>query len=322
VVLLFASCASAPAAPQKLTVGITPYLSTAPVFIAQEEGFFAEQNLDVTFQSFENSALMTPALEQGQLDAVADSPAIGLFNAINTSGNIKIVADKGYLDPAGCTYSAILATPEWAANNPTPTADAIRGARISVSANSFSAFVLEKLLGTVGLTMDDVETFYLPPAALLEAAENGSVDFINTAEPWITRLVDTGKMVVWKGYQEIVPNMQVGFLDFGKLLIQDKPEIGERFLVAYLRGVREYNQGKTDKTIATLSTYTDLPAELLRQICWPPIQSDGSVHIAGLVEFQAWAVGKGLLDKVAAEGAIWEPRFIGFANQQLGAGNP
>jgi NitT/TauT family transport system substrate-binding protein len=321
--LLFSSCKPAPpAAPQKVEVGTTSFLSTAPLFIAQDEGYFTAQNLDVEFQTFDTAALMTPVLEQGLLDAAGDSPAIGLFNAINTTGNIKIVADKGYLEPTGCSYSAILATPDWVAKNPTLTADGIRGKRVAVEPNSVSAFIVEKLLGTVGLTLNDVQTQYLPPTALIAAAQNGSVDFINTAEPWITRLVATNKMVVWKGYQEIVPNMPIGFLDFGKRFTKDHPELGERFLTAYLQAIREYNQGKTVRNLEILAKYTKLPSDLLKQICWPSLHNDGSTDLSGLIDFQQWAVGKGKLNKVAGLDAIWDPRFVNAANKKLVAATP
>ena len=323
VSLLLSSCKPATPAPVvKVNVGVTSYLSTAPLFIAQEEGYFTAQNLDVAFQTFDTAALMTPVLEQGALAAAGDSPAIAVFNAINTTGNIKIVADKGYLNSTGCTYGGILASADWVAKNPTLTADGIRGARVEVEPNSFSAFAFEKLLGTVGLTLKDVKAQYLPPTSLIAAAQNGSLDFINTAEPWVTRLVATKKMVLWKGYQEIVPNAPIGFLDFGKPFTKVDPEAGERFLTAYLQAIRQYNQGKTDRNLEILAKYTKLPTDLLQQLCWPSMHDDGSTDLTGLMEFQQWAVDKGLLSKVAGEDVIWDPRFTAAANKKLGTAVP
>ncbi len=60
--------------PQELTkikVSVTPFLSYAPIFIAKEEGFFAEQGFDVEFVRFDKTAEAIPALAQGQIDVVS-----------------------------------------------------------------------------------------------------------------------------------------------------------------------------------------------------------------------------------------------------------
>jgi NitT/TauT family transport system substrate-binding protein len=312
------ACASTPAAVVDVKVGIVSYITFSPFFIAKEEGYFTDQNLNVELELSENSTVIMPALEQGQLDAAGDAPIAGLFNAINQTGNIKIVADRGYLDPAACDYIALLATPEWVKDNPTPTADSFRGKRFAVDMNTFQAFMLEKVLATVGLTLQDVETQYIPPPNLIEAAKNGSVDFISTAEPWVTRITDTKAMALWKGYQHFVPNMQSGFLNFGKKFTQDNPELGDRFMVAYLKGVRQFNQGKTERNIEIISKYTKLPSELLQRICWPAMRNDGAVDMTTIMEYQEFAVRMGQLDKVAPEDAVWESRFVDFANKKIG----
>jgi NitT/TauT family transport system substrate-binding protein len=315
---LLSSCAAAPAAVEKVKVGIVTYITFSPFFIAEEEGYFDDQNLDVELVTFENSTLLMPALEQGQLDAAGNAPVAGMFNAINQTGNIKIVADRGYVSPTDCSYVVILADPQWVAENPDPAAEAIRGMRFAVDINTFQAFVLETYLGTLGLTLDDVQTQYIPPPNMIEAAKNGSVDFIISAEPWVTRLVDTGAMAIWKPIQEIVPDMQTGFLNYGKRLAGDHPEIGERFMVAYLQGVRRFIQGKTDRNVEIIAEYTKLDPELLRSICWPAMRDDGAVDLETIMDYQEWAVANGQLSEVAGEDAVWDSRFVDFANKQLG----
>lgn len=308
-----------PSGPVQLTVGINSYISFAPFFIAQEEGFFAEQNLEIEFEMFETSMAIIPALEQGLLDASGDASVAALFNAIQETGNIRIVADRGYAAVDGCNYMAILAQPEWIAENPTLTAEGIRGKSFSIDPTSFNAYLVETLLETVGLTLDDIRMAYIPNPNLIEAANNQSVDFMMGIEPWLTRLTGTGKMQVWKPVQEIVPNQQIGFLDFGKRLTQDDPDAGIRFATAYLQAVRQYNQGKTERNIAILSQYTKLAPESLQSMCWPPMNGNGTVHLESVLGFQQWAVGAGQLGQVSGESAIWDPRFTDAAVSALGS---
>jgi len=318
--LLSAGCAAnvTPAALQKTKVGIVSYITFSPFFIAKEEGFFSEQNLDVELVPFENSTLIMPVLEQGQLDAAGDVPVAGLFNAINQTGNIKIVADRGSLSAGGCDYFALLASTDWMAQNPTPTAENVRGKRIALDINSVQGYLTDKFLATLGLTLADMDAQYIPPPSMIEAAKNGSVDFIVTAEPWVTRLTDIKHMAVLTGFQKVVPGSQAGFLNLGRRFSKDEPELGERFVTAYLKGVRQYMEGKTDRNIEIVAQYTKLPAELLKRICWPEMRLDGAINLETIMDYQDWAVAQGQLEKVAPLDALWDPRFVDFANKKLG----
>jgi NitT/TauT family transport system substrate-binding protein len=298
-------------------VAVLNFTSYGPFFIAQDEGFFAEQGLEVEFVKFDSGAEMIPSVEQGQIDAAATGPSVGLLNAMAKNGDLKIVADKGYLDPAGCTYMAVLAAPDWIAANPTVTADGLRGRKISIDSSNFEAFMFEKLLAPTGLTLKDLTAESIPSPSLLEAAQNHSVDFVSIGDPWITRLTDAGNLAVWKPYQEVVPNMQFGILVFGKNFLQDNPETGIKFTTAYLKAVRQYNEGKTARNVEIMAKYTKIDAELLQRACWPPMKDDGSVSLTTILDFQTWAIGKGLLDKGSTADSMWDPRFVEGANAAL-----
>jgi hypothetical protein len=81
-------------------------------------------------------------------------------------------------------------------------------------------------------------------------------------------------------------------------------------MAAYLKSVEQYNQGKTDRNLGIVAKVTGLEMEFLKDICWPPIRSDGRIEPAGLMEFQRWARDRGLLNRVLSESEFWDPRFI------------
>ncbi len=309
-------------APAKIKLGVLPYVSSAPLYIAQEEGYYAEQNLEVEFVPFDNSSVLLPALEQGQIDVSADSPVAGIFNAMTATGNIKITADRGYLDPKGCTYGAILVTADWAANNPTPTADSLRGLKASVDPKTFNGFILDTALQPLGLTIADLATQVVPPASVVGVAESGDMDMFVLTEPSLTRLLATKKWVVWKTYQETVPDFQFGFVLYGSRLSKTDPALGDRFMTAYLKAVRQYNQGKTDRNVEIIAKFSKQDPAFLKSICWPAFHSDGNMNLTPITDFEEWAVGKGLIDKVVPADVLFDPRFVDAANKTLGAKVP
>lgn len=312
---LLQACGATQATPEtiKLKAVVLPYTSFGPFFIAQEEGYFAEQNLEVEFVRFDSGTSPLPMLEQGEVDVLGSGPSLSLFNAIANNSEIRVVADKGYLDSDGCTYMAIMATNEWLAKNPTPDADAFRSANVSIDPTNFEAFMFEKAINETGVGLDNINTQDIAPPALAEAAQNNAIDIISIGDPWIVRLTDTDQVSIFKPYQEVVPNMQFGFVLFGPSLYKENPEAGTRFMAAYLKGIQQYNEGKTPRNLEIMSEYTQLDTATLQKACWPPMNATGNINTQTINEFQAWANEKGLIDKIVPEEQYWDPSFLNQA---------
>lgn len=301
----------------KLKAVVLPYTSFGPFFIAQEEGFFTEQNLEVEFVRFDSGTSPLPMLEQGEVDVLGSGPSLGLFNAIANGSEIRVVADKGYLDSDGCTYMALMATNNWMEKNQTPNADAFKSAKVSIDPTNFEAFMFEKVINETGIGLEDINTQDIAPPALAEAAQNNAVDIISIGDPWIVRLTDTGQVSILKPYQEVVPNMQFGFILFGPSLYKENPEAGIRFLAAYLKGIQQYNDGKTPRNLEIMAEYTQLDIATLQKACWPPMNAAGNINTQTINEFQIWANEKGLIDAVVSEDQYWNPSFVNQAFENI-----
>ena len=138
----------------KLRMVILPYLSFAPFFIAQEEGFFQEQGLDVEFVKLSEGLEALPLLIQGKLDVATGTIGINIMNAIARGGTVKIVADKGHINPKGCPVNGILIR-RGLINDSSDIVDQLRGKKISLNPISTDGYYVEKAFNKIGLTMDD-----------------------------------------------------------------------------------------------------------------------------------------------------------------------
>ncbi len=83
IALLIAACAPAGEElgrpePLALKVGILPYISFAPFFIAEEEGYFAEQGLQVELVRPGNVSEALAALVQGDLDVAGEPSTVAI----------------------------------------------------------------------------------------------------------------------------------------------------------------------------------------------------------------------------------------------------
>jgi NitT/TauT family transport system substrate-binding protein len=304
--------------PVTLKVLVQPYLSYAPFFIAQEEGFFAEQAIQIEFIQMSEAVEAVPALTQGTLDVAAGLIWPSHLNAMARGAHIKIVADKGYIGPQDCSYTTIMVRPALIENGELESPAQLRGRQVVLNPASFTGYYLDTLLSAVGLALDDIEIADVPVPARPEALEKGSVDGVIVSEPWVTRISQGGQGVIWMPAQQVIPDSQVGAIFYGPTLLDKNPDAGKRFMIAYLKAIQQYNRGKTERNLEILAKYTKLDQELLNQACWPTLHSDGRVNVQSVLDFQAWAVKRDLLDNPVTEDQFWDPSFIEYSNQVLG----
>jgi len=305
-----------------LKVGILPYISYAPFFIAKEEGCFAEQGLQVELVRPGNVSEAIVALVQGDLDVAGGTVNCGYLNAMARGAKIRYVADKSYISPTSCTYAAFIARRVLVEAGELDSPAQLSGRRIAIPDSiraSVLGYYIEAMLKTTDLTLDDIEIVNLPSPAQMEALEEGTVDLILTGEPWVSRILNAGHALLWMPVQQVVPDYQHATILYGHTLLEENPDAGRRFMVAYLKAVRQYNQGKTERNLEILAKHTGLERELLDQLCLPPMRNDGRINVDSVLDFQEWAVEKGYLDSAVTEDQFWDPSFVEYANEVLGA---
>ncbi len=303
--------------PATVKVVTLPFITFAPFYIALEEGFFAEQNLEVELVDMRIQEEILPALSSGQVDISSGLVSVGMFNAIARGGNFKITADKGYVDPEGCINWALAGRKELLEAGELASVEQLRGRTVNVVPATWLEFYMEEILKSGGLSLDDITTMNLGSAAVPDALNQGTLDAALNSEPWITRFIGAGHMPIFGLPQELMPESQAAVMMYGPSLLGENAEVGERFMVAYLQAVRQYNEGKTPRNLEIIAQFTQLDPAFLELMCWPAIREGGALNVESVVEFQEWAMGRGYLDQLVAPEQFWDGRFIQTAMQQL-----
>lgn len=126
-----------------------------------------------------------------------------------------------------------------------------------------------------------------------------------------------GYATAWLRVGERLPGFQIGLLTYGPNLLEANPEVGDRLMTAYLKGVRQYNQGKTARNMEVLKQYTELDEDVLESSCWPAFRNDGTVAAKTVAEFEQWGMSQGLLDAVVDPAQLIDMRFVDHTNQVL-----
>ena len=301
----------------KVQVLVAPFLGFVPFYIGAAEGYYAEQNLEVELVPIESPNGVLPAFIQGEGDVWAGSLGPNLFNAISEGGRIQIVADKGYIDPDGCPYWALVARSDLDGGN--GDLGLLESATVGISTRPSisTSYFLDTLTDIGDVPDESLDMHALPNPTLAEALGDGIIDFTPATEPWLTRILDAGTGEIWYTANEAVPGYQIGYTVFNSRFLDEEPDVGERFMVAYLKAMRQYNQGKTERNLDNVSEATGLDRDFLERACWSAMRDNGIINTEAIDSAQEWAVQQGMNDRVLSSEEYWNSSYVDYANAVL-----
>jgi NitT/TauT family transport system substrate-binding protein len=119
----------------------------------------------------------------------------------------------------------------------------------------------------------------------------------------------------------LLPGYAASVIAYGARLLDDQ-DLGRRFAVAFLKGVRQYLKGKTERNVALVSEYTRLEPELVRKICWTYSPPDGKLNVDSLMSLQSWLAEQGHLDRMLSPEELVDTRFAEYARALLATEGP
>jgi NitT/TauT family transport system substrate-binding protein len=245
---LFALPARADEGLQKVNVAYAFVASsTLPMWVAQDQGLFRKQGLDVHMILFQGSAAATQALLGGSVDIVFGS-ASAAITVVGRGAPAAVIATTHLID-----YQ-LVARPN------VTSVDQLRGGSVGISAFSGGDdFALRRLLPKIGLTLNkDVKFVVLGtpnPAQKAEAVLNGNADATLVTFEVTDALKLQGKPM--SVLAELLPNgvkLSVGDIYAMRPYIAKNPEIVRKFMRAFIAAIRT---AKNDKQLSmdTLRKY-------------------------------------------------------------------
>jgi NitT/TauT family transport system substrate-binding protein len=304
-------------APTVVRVAFTPLQAWAPLFIGEAEGFFAREGIKVEWVTFAGGADTVAVLIQGQLDVGAGSASAGFFNAVAQGARVRIVADKGHVEP-GFRAVALVARKDLKAGA-VPTIADLKGRKVALNTlGAIAHYVLARSLARAGLGATDVEIVRMPFPAMVGALQTGAVDAAVLSEPFVTQALESGAGTMLMPAGDVVPDEPVAFLFYGPTLLDRSPDVGRRFMVAYLRALRQYTQGPTARNVRIVALQTKIEPELIRKGGWFPMYADGHVNINAIRRFQDWLYDQRFITVRMPVSALVDPTFLSAAAELLG----
>jgi NitT/TauT family transport system substrate-binding protein len=293
--------------PLKARIGVLRLSSSAPVFIAQDKGYFREAGLDIELKFFDAAQPIAVATTSGDVDFGITAFTAGLYNLAG-KGTLKVIGGMSRERPGYPLIGYFASNNAYAAGLKTPKD--LAGKRIAVTqVGSSFHYSLGLLADKYGFKLADVKVLPLQSLSNAAAALNGeTVDAALLPVSTARTLMDAGgaKLLGWVGDET---PWQLGAVFASTKTLADKPLV-TKLLGALARADREYHDvilasvadgkapinDRTKPLLEIIAKYTNLPVEQVVGNC-AYIDPDGKLDVKNVGNQISWLQEQGFVDK-------------------------
>lgn len=276
-----------PNEPTVLKIGALQVEDRLPLVVAEQNGYFAEQNLKVELIPFQSAVEKDSALQSGQLDGVITDIIVAAL--LKDSGlDAKITTLTSGASPQEGRF-AILGAP----GKDFTTLNDLVGKSIGISNNTIIEYVTDGLLKEAALNPGDVNKVSIPKLPVrLEMLLSGQVDAAMLPDPLAAFAEYQGAKLL--AADTSVNLSQVVLVMSGKTL-QDKQAGVKGFFTAYAKAVRDINS-EPEKYRALLIAEANLPEPIQNTYQMPHFPTPQLPAEQDVNQVLEWLAGKGILN--------------------------
>jgi ABC-type nitrate/sulfonate/bicarbonate transport system substrate-binding protein len=285
--LLVVGCSQEQVEFDKVTLGAETSLLTAAVWVAEDQGYFQEQGLDLTIKEFDSGKASFNDMLNGGVDISTVAPTPIMFNSfkrqdfsifatfVDSNEDVKVITRKD----VGINSAADL-----------------KGKKIGIVDGSTSQFFLGAFLIYNQIFKSDVETVSFTPSELPSALQNGDVDAIVIWEPHAYNAIN-----LLGDNSLVIPSSEVYTETFNLMVlnkfVEDNPEIIEKFLMAVDEATNFIKNNK-EESQTIVAERLNLDQEIITTL-WDDFKFKISLDQSLLVTLEdeaRWAIENDLTD--------------------------
>jgi NitT/TauT family transport system substrate-binding protein len=304
----------------KARIGVLRLSSSAPVFIAQDKGYFREAGLDVELKFFDAAQPIAVATTSGDIDFGVTAFTAGLYNLAG-KGVVKVIGGMSR-EKAGYPLIGYFASNNaYAAGLKTPKDLAGKRVAMTQVGSSFH-YSLGLLADKYGFKLAEVKIVPLQSLSNAAAALKGeTVDAALLPISTARKLMDEGgaKFLGWVGDEtpwqlgavfaspKTLTNKVLVTKLLGALAKADR-EYHDVILAAMKDGVAPINE-QTKPLLEIIAKYTNLPVEQVVGNC-AYIDPDGKLDVKNVDNQIKWLQEQGFADKGFDANSIIAKEFV------------
>jgi NitT/TauT family transport system substrate-binding protein len=299
---LLGACAPTPAEPTTLRIGVLPILETLPMYVAQSQGYFADEGLQVEFVPAASAAERDQLMQAGQIDGlINDLVAVLLTNRDQVQ--IVVVRFARTANAADPNFRVLAS-----AQSGIMTVGDLRGVPIGVSEGTVIEYVTRRLLEAEGLSPEEIEIVAVPKIPdRMALLESGELQAATLPDPLSSLALQAGATLILDDTSH--PEFGTSVLSFRKQVVDENPDALRGFLRALEKATAEVNAdpGKW----STLLTENNLvPPPLIGNYNLPEFPLASVPSEAQYADALEWTIGRGLLTGSASYADAIDDSFL------------
>ncbi len=162
--------------PAHVTVAYSPFESTALVWIAEDQHYFTENNLKISFRKYDSGAESLDGMLNGEADIVVGATEFPLVGRVLKKKRPRVI---GSIDKGEFIY--LIGRKDRGIKKPSD----LKGKKVGTTIGTIAEFHLGRFLDLNGLSSNDITLVDLKkPEEWVNSVADGDVDAVVTAQPY------------------------------------------------------------------------------------------------------------------------------------------
>jgi NitT/TauT family transport system substrate-binding protein len=184
---------------ESITIGLMPSEVETLIYVARDQGYFTDNNLNVTLKNYTTGLLAVNGLLKNEVDMATAADFVVVGKALAN----KSVSVIGMIDKYSTSYLMVRT------DMGISSISDLKGKGIGVPMGTVAEFNLGRFLEIHGIDMDQVTLVNTPINLEPKALINGSVAAVMTAEPYMDMITSSpisNTVLAWPAQSDIATN--------------------------------------------------------------------------------------------------------------------
>lgn len=264
-----------------INIGVMSSMDYLPLAVAQENGFFDNEGIQVTIHKFYSANERDAAFQSGNLDGtILDYTGA----AIQRSGGVDLKLTSQ------CDGTFVLIAGE---DSGIHNVSDLEGKSIAVSRNTIIDFCTDVVVGNAGIPIESISKVEINKIPLrLEMLRNGKIDATMLPDPFATIALQDGNRSLMD-IQEL--ELHVTGIAFHQKAIEEKEETLKSFYRAYNKAVTHINSQPSSNFHSLLVSDIGFPADIVSTVKLPTYSIAQLPSESDLKRVEQWLKTKNLV---------------------------
>jgi NitT/TauT family transport system substrate-binding protein len=244
-----------------ITVGILPLAGLAPLYYGVEQGYFADEGLDVSMEIGQGGAELAPAVLNNDYQ-FSVGEYVSLMQARENNVGLQVISNlTNGADAPDQGINALLVAPDSGIDS----VEDLAGKTIAVNGlGGIDDIAIRSILDEHGVDSSSVQFTEIDFPDMNTAVETGEVDVAAQPEPFVTLGERDGLINLLDPYYETLPGMPLGLFFASEEWLQDNPDLAEAFNRALQRSIDASSDQEAMRE--TIAANTDIEADVVEDM--------------------------------------------------------